>query len=93
MLAHQLQTYGIRRVELAAAEGVNEKTVARLCRGEYGGMSLGTLARVAVALGVAPAELVPVLAVRPTSGGLIGRRLRNANPLRSKPLQLTFPGS
>ena len=78
-----LQIYGIRRVELAAAAGVNEKTVARLCRGEYAGMMVGTLARVAVALGVAPAELVPGLAARPTSGGLIGRRRGRGCPVRS----------
>jgi transcriptional regulator with XRE-family HTH domain len=73
-LVRILQTYGIRRIELAAAAGVNEKTVARLCRGEYASLKVGTLARVAVALGVAPAELVPGLAARPKSGGMIGGR-------------------
>ena len=82
-LVRILQTYGIRRVELAAAAGINEKTVARLCRGDYASMKVGTLARVAVALGVAPAELVPGLAVRPAGGGLIGRRRWRGCPARS----------
>lgn len=69
-----LRTYGIRRDELAAWAGVDSKTVARLCRGKHRGMKLETLCRVAVTLGVAPAELVPGLATRPRHGGLIGRR-------------------
>ena len=81
-LVRILQTYGIRRVDLAAAAGVDSKTIARLCRGEFGGVKMGTLARIAVALGVAPAELVPWLAVRPTGGGLVGRRRWRGCPVR-----------
>ena len=73
-LVRILQTYGIRRVDLAAAAAVDLKTISRMCRGEFGGIKVGTLARVAVALGVAPAELVPGLATRPKSRGLIGGR-------------------
>ena len=53
-LVRILQTYGIRRVELAAAAGVDSKTIARRCRGEFGGVKLLTLCRVAVALGYRP---------------------------------------
>ena len=84
-LVRILQTYGIRRVELAAAAAVDPKTISRMCRGEFGGIKVGTLACVAVALGVAPVELVPGLGVRPTSGGLIGRRRGERNRLRSHP--------
>ena len=38
------------------------KTVAKLCRGDYLSMKVETLCRVAETVGVAPAELVPVLA-------------------------------
>ena len=71
-----LETYGIRRIELAAWAGVDSKTVTRLCRGEFGGIKLRTLCRVAVALGVSSAGIVPGLAKRPPHGGLIGRQSR-----------------
>ena len=74
-LVQILRAYGIRRVELAAAAGVDTKVIHRICRGDFAGLKLGTLSRVAVALGVAPADLVPALATE-SRGGLIHRRTR-----------------
>ncbi len=56
------------RVDVASAAGVDLKVIHRLCRGDYWGVKLETLARVADALGAAPAELVPELARRPRTG-------------------------
>ena len=67
-LLQLLRVSGIRRVEVAAAAGVDLKVIHRLCRGDFLGMKLETLARVAVALSAAPAELVPELARRPRTG-------------------------
>ncbi len=57
-----LQAYGLRRVQLAAAAGVNLKTIRKLCTGDVAGMKIGTLYRIASALGVAASDLVPRLA-------------------------------
>ncbi len=64
-LVHMLQASGVTRIQVAAAAGVDLKTVARLCRGDWLGMKIGTLCRVATVLGVSPADLVPLLAKRP----------------------------
>jgi transcriptional regulator with XRE-family HTH domain len=90
-LARILQTYGIRRLELAAVAGVDTKTIARLCRGEYQGLKLMTLCRVALALGIAPAELVPGLAARPRSGGLVARARAGRSRRAGRPV--AFPSS
>lgn len=61
----------IRDVDIASRAGVSLATVYRLRRldaSEVARMKCGDVARVALALGVAPAELVPWLAARPTSG-------------------------
>ena len=50
----------LRRIDLAAEAGVDLKVVHRLCTGDYLGIKLATLVRVAFALGCAPAELLPV---------------------------------
>ena len=84
-LVRILQTYGIRRTELAAAAGVDMKTVARLCRGEYRGLKLMTLLRVAFALGVAPTDLIPVLVASPRDGLVARRRRARAARSRSDP--------
>ncbi len=65
-----LQAHGIRRVDLAALAEVDLKVIHRLCRGDFDGMKIGTLTRVARTLGVAPADLVPAL-VRLPRGGLV----------------------
>ena len=75
-LARILKAHGIRRVEVAAAAGVGTNTVHRLCRGQYQGLKLVTLCRVARAVGVPPTEVVPFLASQPTALGLIGTRRR-----------------
>ncbi len=67
-LLQLLRVSGIRRVEVASAAGVDLKVIHRLCRGDFLGMKLEILARVAVALGAAPAEPVPELARRPRTG-------------------------
>ena len=72
-LVHMLQAAGLRRIELASCASVDLKTIAKLCRGDYIGMKVVTLARVSLALGCAPAELVPQLARRPRKGLLYDR--------------------
>ena len=64
---------GIRREELAARAGTTLATLSRIATGEVEGLKLGTLLRVSAALGVAPASLVPSLAVSPR-GGLLSER-------------------
>ena len=65
----------ITRIELSAASGVNLRALKALFQdGEaVYRLPVGTVVRVAVALGVAPAELVPALARRPR-GGLLAER-------------------
>ncbi len=70
-----LHAYGLRRIELAAAAQVDLKVIHRIARGDFAGLKLGTLSRVAVALGVSPTDLVPALAAKPRSG-LIHARSR-----------------
>ena len=70
-LGQILQTYGIRRVELAAASGCDLKTLTKLERGRTRSVMISTLVRVAHALGVAPVALVPELAARPPGRGLV----------------------
>ena len=72
-LLQLLRVSGIRRIEVAAAAGVDPKVIHRLCRGEFFSMKLETLARVSLALGCAPAELIPELARRPRTGLLYDR--------------------
>ena len=64
-LARLLAVAGLRRVELAARAGCSLDTLDRIAAGDLWGMKLGTLARVAHALGLSPAELAPILATRP----------------------------
>ena len=63
----------LRRIDLAAEADVDLKVVHRLCTGDYLGIKLATLLRVAFALGCAPAEIVPKLARRPRQGLLYDR--------------------
>ena len=70
-LPRLLAARGIRRVELAAAAGVGCKTINRICHGNVEGMRIGTLCRVASALGVAPADLAPKLADRSRDGSVL----------------------
>ena len=75
----------MRRIELASRAGCTVETIAVLCRCEPAEMSkvkIGTLSRVALALGVAPAELVPWLASSPRSGLLWERGFRKRKPAR-----------
>ena len=72
-LLQLLRASGIRRVEVASAAGVDMKVIHRLCCGDYWGLKLETLARVSLALGCAPAEIVPELARRPRKGLLYER--------------------
>ena len=62
--------YGIRVVEIAAASGLSIDTVRRIDRLDVTTLQLGSLVRVARAIGVAPTELVPGLARRPGRGSL-----------------------
>ncbi|MCH7868341.1 MAG: helix-turn-helix transcriptional regulator [Myxococcales bacterium] len=64
-LALILRAHGIRRVDLAAIAGVDLKVIHRLCRGDFNGMKIGTLSRVAYTLGLSSADLVPALVERP----------------------------
>ena len=81
-LTHILQAYGITRIQLAAAAGADLKTIARLCRGDCLSMKIGTVCRVASALGVSASDLVPQLArplrAAPSQSGSSLRQLRRA---------------
>jgi transcriptional regulator with XRE-family HTH domain len=61
---------GWSREEVAAAAGCSWRQVMRLERGEVARMQLGLLVRMAEALGVSAAELLPALAWRPAVGRL-----------------------
>ena len=71
----------LRWCEVAARAGVSEKALRALATqaGTGGGIRLDTLARIAAALGAAPAELLPTLAVRPRSGLLWERGVFTAS--------------
>ncbi len=56
---------GLRAIDLAAKAGVSCEALRALERGEWTGIKLGAVARIAYALGVAPADLVPGFASRP----------------------------
>jgi transcriptional regulator with XRE-family HTH domain len=56
------QSRGLSQVQVAALAGVSVQTVHRIEGTGLAGLQLGTLIRVADALGVAPVELVPGLA-------------------------------
>jgi transcriptional regulator with XRE-family HTH domain len=65
-LAEARQAAGLERRELAARAGVTYRTVAEIERGErLEGLSLGTVVRLAHALGLAGVELWPGLEIRP----------------------------
>ena len=66
--------HGLRLEEVAAASGCGERTLRRLEAGELAGAKALTLMRVAFAVGVSVAELVPALAVEPPRPGLIQRK-------------------
>ena len=72
-LVRILAAGSIRREEVAARAGCTLATLARIASGDVAGLKLGTLLRVAAAIGCAPAELLPVLAVTPR-GGLLSER-------------------
>ena len=75
----------LRWCEVAARAGVSEKALRALAAesGFGPGIRLGTLMRVAAALGAAPAEILPVLATRPRSGLLWERGVFSAKRPKS----------
>ena len=66
--------YGLRVVEIAAAAGVSVDTVRRIDRLDVGTLQLGSLVKVAHAIGLRPTELVPGLTRRPSASGLLKAR-------------------
>ena len=82
-LSHILRETGIRRIDLASVAGLDVKTVHRFCQGHYASLKIGTILRVAVALGVRPCDLVPVLRARLGTRGLASRAKR-ARSARSR---------
>ena len=76
--------HGLRVVEIAAFAGVSVDTVRRIDRLDVATLQLGSLVKVAHAIGVAPTDLVPGLARRPATGGLIAQRERTGAPGRSR---------
>ena len=84
-LGQILQTYGIRRIDLAAAAGCDLKTLTKLERGRTRSVMVSTLVRVAHALGVAPVALVPELAARPPGRGLVGEARARQRGARGRP--------
>lgn len=84
-LTRLLKAASIRRVDVASRAGCSLQSVDVLCRldpEEIANVRLSTVARVAAALGCAPAELVPWLAQSPRSGLLWERGLRKRKPAR-----------
>jgi transcriptional regulator with XRE-family HTH domain len=59
--------YGLRVVDIAAASGVSIDTVRRIDRLDVVTLRLGSLVKVAQAVGVAPTDLVPGLLRKPRS--------------------------
>ena len=56
---------GLTQNELSVAAGVNLQGIMKIERGEIQRMHLETIIRVALALNVAPSELIPALAYKP----------------------------
>lgn len=74
-------------IEVCARSGVSERSLKALARAETmpsGRMRLSTLLRVAAALGAAPAEVMPGLAVRPREGLLYERGVFELGRKRSR---------
>ena len=71
---------GLRWCDLASRSGCSEGALRRLAAETSvpHGLRIGTLLRVAAALGAAPAEILPVLAVRPRTGLLRERGVYGA---------------
>ena len=67
-LARWVAAARLRRCEILAASGLGERAYCRLLRGDASQIRVGKLAALAVALGVAPTELVPELLKRPRGG-------------------------
>ena len=83
-LGRLMQAAGLRWCDVASRAGVSERALRRLANEPRIGVgSLATLARVAAALGAAPAEVLPALAVRPR-GGLLWERGVFPRPTRGK---------
>ncbi len=69
---------GISQVELAAHAGISIALVNRLQRGDVS-VKLETLMRVALALGVAVADLYPEMMIRPKRRYVTERRLKTTH--------------
>lgn len=68
-----LDARGLRVVQVAATAGVAVETVHRVGRlDKLEGLKLGSLVKIANALGVAPSDLVPGLASRPRGKAPLG---------------------
>ncbi len=61
---------GLRRIDVASTAGVAPSVVAKLENGDYASLRLGGVMKIAMALGVAPLDLVPGLAARPQGRSL-----------------------
>ena len=89
-LTQILHAYGLRRVQLASAAGVNLKTIDKLCSGDVAGMKIATLCRVASALGLSGSDLVPQLA-RSSRGNRGPSAVFEARPFGSLPANVATP--
>ena len=76
-LGRLMAAAGLRWCDLASRSGCSEGALRRLAAETSvpDGLRIGTLLRVAAALGAAPAEVLPILAVRPRRGLLWERGL------------------
>lgn len=66
--------HGLSLQRIAGRAACSLESVRQLDRGPFGGVKLRTLIRVAHAVGVPATALVPGLAARPTSPGLVALR-------------------
>ena len=91
-LARVLLAKGWTHLQVAAAAGVSTDSIRNLVRLNVAGMRLGTLVRVAQAVGLSCADLVPGLAAPPRSGpsrrlpGVADSSPRKGSPILSKRL-------
>jgi len=83
-LAQLKAVYGLTWDELAALTRCGSHTLHKIDRGRVAGMALGTLVKVALALGCSAVDLVPGLARRPRDG-LIQLREARLEELRRGP--------
>jgi len=84
--------WGLRVTDVEALSGVTSHTLRLIDRGQIDRVPLGALARVAVALGVRPTDLVPALGAQPPKQGCPAARLVASRRELGKTMRQRFGG-